>query len=49
MATGETDEEVIANLQQHGATAHKEMMDAMTDEQKMAMGQRIKELLAKQM
>ncbi len=47
-ATGETDAEAKAKLQEHGMSAHAEMMAGLTDEQKAAMGTKIDGLLAVQ-
>lgn len=47
-ATGETNEEVTAKLQEHGMAAHAEMMAGMNEEQKAAMAARISGLLASQ-
>jgi len=47
-ATGETDAEVTQKLQEHGESAHADMMSALTEEQKTAMGLKINQLLVTQ-
>jgi predicted small metal-binding protein len=48
VATGETDAEVKAKLAEHGASAHADMMNGMTEEQKAAMATKIDGMLAAQ-